>query len=123
MSALLITLHHVQLAMPKGGEDTARAFYGGALGLDEVAKPKDLQSRGGVWFESGSVRIHLGVEDPFAPAKKAHPAFMVSSLARAQAQLAEAGIHTTDRESPPGLTRIYITDPFGNRIELVERAT
>lgn len=76
----LTHLHHVQLAMPKGGEGQARAFYEGLLGLTKAPKPPELENRGGVWFEHGDIRVHMGVEDGFQPAKKAHPAFQVSDL-------------------------------------------
>lgn len=76
----ILSIDHVQLAMPAGQESKARAFYGDILGIPEVEKPEALQARGGVWFESGAVKIHLGVEDDFLPAKKAHPALVVSDL-------------------------------------------
>ena len=115
-------LHHVQLAMPKGGESDARAFYGGVLRLHEDPKPPELAQKGGVWFSSGSVRVHLGVETPFAPAKKAHPGFLVAALSTVLDALDAAGVpHESDGEMP-GFNRIYIADPFGNRIELLERA-
>ncbi|WP_299908137.1 VOC family protein [uncultured Paracoccus sp.] len=113
-------LHHVQLAMPAGGEDLARDFYAGVLGLTEVPKPEALQGRGGVWFETGAVRLHLGVEQPFAPARKAHPALRVSSLDEAKAALQAQGLEFRSEIDPPGINRIYVDDPFGNRIELLE---
>lgn len=117
---MLLALHHVQLAMPKGQEAAARAFYSGVLGLTEVAKPPALQARGGAWFESALLRVHLGVETPFAPARKAHPAFQVASLAATMAALDAAGIAWRRDIDLPGLNRIYVDDPFGNRIELLE---
>jgi catechol 2,3-dioxygenase-like lactoylglutathione lyase family enzyme len=112
-------LHHVQLAMPAGGEDRARAFYGKALGLDEVDKPLNLRSRGGCWFERGGVRIHLGVEPGFRPARKAHPALEVDDLKGVVARLAKAGYPARTDEPLPGFDRVYVDDPFGNRIELL----
>jgi catechol 2,3-dioxygenase-like lactoylglutathione lyase family enzyme len=114
-------LHHVQLAMPAGGEDLARGFYAGVLGLTEVPKPEALQGRGGVWFETGPLRLHLGVEQPFAPARKAHPALRVSSLDEAKAALQAQGLAFRSDIDLPGISRIYVDDPFGNRIELMEK--
>jgi cytidine deaminase len=112
--------HHIQLAMPEGGEAEAAAFYAGVLGLRQVAKPEALQARGGAWFELGAARLHLGVQTPFSPATKAHPALEVTSLAETIAHLGHHGIpHTSDIDLP-GMIRVYIADPFGNRIELVE---
>ncbi|WP_226780466.1 VOC family protein [Oceaniglobus trochenteri] len=119
---MLMGLHHVQLAMPKGGEADARAFYGGVLRMAEQPKPEALAKRGGCWFESGSVRVHLGVETPFAPAVKAHPGFLVASLSVVRDRLDAAGVTYEADGDYPGFNRIYITDPFGNRIELLERA-
>lgn len=117
---MLLGLHHIQLAMPKGGDAKARHFFGGVLGLTEVEKPKALAGRGGLWFEHGAIRLHLGIEDPFAPARKAHPAFQVASLSLVITALTQANIaHRTDIDLP-GIQRIYVDDPFGNRIELLE---
>ena len=113
-------LHHVQLAIPPGGEDAARAFYGGALGLTEAKKPAALAARGGVWFEDGALRVHLGVEEGHVPARKAHPALAVPDLAAARARLAAHA--PTAPEALPGLARFYVADPFGNRLEIVETA-
>ncbi len=112
----VIALHHVQLAMPAGAEAIARAFYGGNLGLDEVPKPASLAGRGGVWFAAGTLALHLGVDDPFYPAKKAHPALTVIDLAAAHVALPDP----TPFERLPGLRRFYVADPFGNRIEIVQ---
>lgn len=117
---MITALHHVQLTMPKGAEPEARAFYADALGLTEVPKPAALQSRGGCWFESGSLRLHLGVEDDFRPATKAHPAFQVTDLSAACARLARAGVETLPDVDLPGIRRVFLRDPFGNRIELLE---
>ena len=115
-------LDHVQLAMPAGQEALAREFYCDVLGLAEVAKPADLAARGGAWFESGTLRVHLGVEADFRPARKAHPAFLVQRLDALTGHLRSAGIAVTTDNSLPGYSRIYISDPFGNRIELLEPA-
>ncbi len=121
MTAVKLTaLHHIQLAMPKGQEDAARAFYSGALGLREVPKPAALAGRGGVWFEGKGIALHLGVEDPFVPARKAHPAFGVTDLDAARQALADHD--PTDISALPDLRRFYIKDPFGNRIEIVAPA-
>ena len=113
-------LNHVQLAMPKGQEDAARRFYQDLLGIPEVPKPPALAARGGCWFERGELRVHLGVEADFRPARKAHPAFTVRNLAGLVQQLQDAGI-AVDRDEPlPGHDRYYVSDPFGNRIELLE---
>jgi catechol 2,3-dioxygenase-like lactoylglutathione lyase family enzyme len=116
---VLLAIHHVQLAMPAGQEDRARGFYGGVLGLGEVAKPASLRGRGGCWFEAGGVRVHLGVEDGFAPAAKAHPAFLVDLDAMVR-RLSAAGIEARADTDYPGFRRIYVSDPFGNRIEFLE---
>jgi len=121
-AAMLYGLHHVQLAMPARGEPAARDFYGRLLGLDEVAKPADLAARGGAWFERGAVRIHLGIEEPFRPARKAHPAFLVSDLTALCARLEEAGHTPRPDDALPGYDRVFVDDPFGNRIELLEPA-
>ena len=116
MGAFAVTaLHHVQLAMPAGQEDRARAFYAGLLGLTEVEKPAALAGRGGVWFTGGTLALHLGVEEPFTPARKAHPALTVSDLAAARAALPDP----TPIEALSGLRRFYVADPFDNRIEIV----
>lgn len=119
-AAALLALHHVQLAMPEGGEAAARAFYGTLLGLPEIPKPTALQGRGGLWFERGSLRLHLGVEMPFAPARKAHPAFTVQGLAALAGRLRGAGHPPRAEIDLPGMARLYVDDPFGNRLELLE---
>jgi len=116
----LHTLHHVQLAMPKGQEDAARGFYVGLLGLDETVKPPVLARRGGVWFESGAVRVHLGVEDGFRPALKAHPALVTDDLDALARVLSKAGAPVIHDIDLPGYRRFYTADPFGNRIEVLE---
>jgi catechol 2,3-dioxygenase-like lactoylglutathione lyase family enzyme len=114
-------LHHVQLAMPQGEEEKARAFYAGLLGFSEVAKPANLAARGGCWFEQGEVRLHLGVETDFRPARKAHPALLVSDLAGLVERLSAAGCPLKNDEPLEGFLRTYVSDPFGNRIELMQR--
>lgn len=111
-------LHHVQLAIPKDGEATARAFYGGRLGLREVSKPAALRGRGGLWFEGPGVALHLGVETPFRPARKAHVALAVEGLEAAHAALAD--LDPTGIEALPDWRRFYLSDPFGNRIEILQ---
>ncbi|TPW30541.1 glyoxalase [Martelella alba] len=117
---MLLELHHVQLAMPEGGEQAARGFYRDILGFGEIEKPEQLRHRGGCWFESGPIRLHLGVETPFQPAKKAHPALRVGSLEMMMARLSEKQVSFTKDIDLPGIKRIYVDDPFGNRIELLE---
>ena len=112
-------IDHVQLAMPRGGEAAAREFYAAKLGIPEVPKPPLLAVRGGCWFESGDVRVHLGVEDDFRPARKAHPAFRVIGLA---ALVERAGLDVTWATDAPGVVRGHVDDPFGNRIELIDDA-
>ena len=115
-------IDHVQLAMPAGGEDAARSFYAGLLGLAEVPKPPNLAKRGGCWFEGDRVKVHLGVEQDFRPARKAHPALLVADLPALAARLAAAGVELVDDEPLEGYERVYVHDPFGNRIELLEPA-
>ena len=109
---------HVQVAIPAGGEDVARGFYAALLGMSEQPKPAALAARGGCWFTAGVAVLHLGVETPFTPAGKAHPAFLVTDLAPLQARLEAAGVtcHDTSGEIP-GVRRFHCTDPFGNRLE------
>jgi catechol 2,3-dioxygenase-like lactoylglutathione lyase family enzyme len=118
----VLALHHVQLAMPSGGEDKARAFYRDVLGLDEVPKPDNHARRGGCWFERGELRLHLGVEDDFRAARKAHPALLVRDLAALAARIEAAGYKIVSDEPLPGFERLYAYDPFGNRIELMQNA-
>jgi catechol 2,3-dioxygenase-like lactoylglutathione lyase family enzyme len=116
-----LVLDHVQIAAPPGCEAEARRFFGGVLGMAEVEKPEPLRPRGGVWFEAGDRQLHIGVEDPFSPATKAHPAFRVGrqELDRLAAALAEAGEKVEWDDSLPGVRRFYTADPWGNRIELL----
>jgi catechol 2,3-dioxygenase-like lactoylglutathione lyase family enzyme len=117
-------LHHVQVAAPPGCEPDARAFYGGLLGLPEIDKPLLLALRGGCWFSLGDGELHVGVEDPFRPAAKAHPALRVGSVADLEemaAALSRQGTRITwaDDAEIPGQRRFYVNDPWGNRLELV----
>jgi len=112
-------LDHVQLAMPPGAEDRAVDFYEGVLGIPRIPKPPELASRGGCWFERGPARVHLGVDDDFRPARKAHPALVVSHLDELCRTLEEAGHAARRVEDVPGRPQWYVDDPFGNRIELV----
>jgi catechol 2,3-dioxygenase-like lactoylglutathione lyase family enzyme len=114
----VVGVDHVQLAMPPGEEEKARSFYAG-LGVPEVAKPPALAQRGGAWFESTAVRIHLGVERDFRAARKAHPGLLVKGLSELAATLRDAGYEVVD-EPLGGRGRCYVNDPFGNRLELIE---
>lgn len=105
--------------MPAGGEPQAVAFYEGLLELPAVPKPVELQNRGGCWFERGQVRIHLGIEEAFRAARKAHPAFMVDDLRALRGRLENAGVQVRAAETLDGMERAHIDDPFGNRIELI----
>ncbi len=116
------SIHHVQLAMPAGGEEQARRFYGELLGIPEAPKPPNLAARGGCWFESDTIRVHLGVEADFRPAKKAHPALLVTDLPSLVRELRAAGVEIADDEPLAGFDRVYVHDPFGNRLELLEPA-
>lgn len=113
-------LDHVQLAMPAGREEDARRFYAGLLGMTEVAKPPPLVSRGGCWFEAPGTVVHIGVEDGFVPARKAHPAFRVADLESARQALDAAGAPVQADDTLPNVRRFYTADPFGNRIELIQ---
>jgi catechol 2,3-dioxygenase-like lactoylglutathione lyase family enzyme len=119
----VVGLDHVQLAMPEGGEEDARRFYRDLLGLAEVPKPRNLAARGGCWFECGTARVHLGVEKEFRPARKAHPALLVQGLAVLLVRLGTAGLRIVSDEPLAGYERVYVSDPFGNRIELMEKTS
>jgi catechol 2,3-dioxygenase-like lactoylglutathione lyase family enzyme len=119
----VLGIDHVQLAMPPGGEPEARRFYGGILGLREVAKPAALADRGGCWFAgSAGAAVHLGVDARFVAARKAHPGLVVADLAAARHALRSAGVAVIDDDAPTGVARCYTADPFGNRIELIDAA-
>ncbi|WP_128895447.1 glyoxalase [Longirhabdus pacifica] len=121
MNEFFTHLDHVQLAMPKGKEEEARLFYVNLLGFVEIEKPIALQHRGGVWFKSGHIELHLGVEDHFIPAKKAHPALHVHHLETLIHHVKEQQIPYIEDKNLPFADRIYLHDPFGNRIEMIER--
>ena len=126
----MIALHHVQVACPADGEADARRFYGKGLGLTEVEKPAALVNRGGAWFRAYDARgavaaeVHVGVEDPFAPARKAHPAFVVDDLDAVLASVVAAGfaVDETDWHTFPGYIRFHTHDGAGNRVEVLQRA-
>lgn len=120
MSYIFKSIDHVQLAAPKGSEDTARQFFKGILGFDEVEKPEHLKKRGGVWFTSGHYQIHIGIEEPFSPAKKAHPAFEIEHIEAFKKHLLINGVSAIEDDQLPGANRFYISDPFGNRMEFLE---
>jgi catechol 2,3-dioxygenase-like lactoylglutathione lyase family enzyme len=115
---MITGIDHVQVAMPRGQEDTARDFYAGLLGMTEHPKPPVLAARGGCWFRSGTAVVHLGVEEPFAPARKAHPALLVVDLVALEATLTAAGYGCVRSDGEvPGVLRFHSHDPFGNRLE------
>lgn len=118
----ILSIDHVQIAMPPDEEDRAREFYMNILGFTEIPKPAELAKRGGAWFQSENVQLHLGVEQDFHPARKAHPAFIVDDLNMLITKAQSAGFKT-DNTQPPldGYKRAHVFDPFGNRIELMER--
>ncbi|WP_079505664.1 VOC family protein [Mesobacillus jeotgali] len=113
-------IDHVQLAAPSGTEEQARKFFGEILGFEEIEKPDELKKRGGAWFQFGSCQIHVGIEKDFVPAKKAHPAFEVENIEALKEHLSAAGVKYLKDDKLPGANRIYVNDPFGNRIELLE---
>jgi catechol 2,3-dioxygenase-like lactoylglutathione lyase family enzyme len=115
----IVGIDHVQLPIPPGGEATARAFYGGVLGLDEIPKPEPMRARGGMWFAGG---IHLGIEPDMRPSIKAHPALLVDDLDDVVARLIAAGYEWRASDELAGTHRGHTKDPFGNRIELVQAA-
>jgi hypothetical protein len=117
----VIGIDHVQVAAPPGAEDAARLFYGSLLGLEELPKPPVLAARGGVWFACGAQQLHVGIEADFTPARKAHPALVVHGLDELEVTLRNAGFETRRGEDLRGIRRIFVSDPFGNRVELIER--
>lgn len=119
---MIVGIDHVQLAMPIGGESNAVEFYVGLLGLTQVPKPQPLAARGGCWFEAADVKIHLGVEADFRPARKAHPALVVADLEALVNRLRIAGVAVRVGDEIDGRPQHFCDDPFGNRIELVALA-
>ena len=119
MSNFLTGIDHIQIAAPPGSEDAARQFYGELLGMEEIPKPENLKGRGGCWFQCGAHEVHIGIQQDFDPAKKAHPGFTVNALKELKSRLEEAGY--TISEEPPieGRSRFFTHDPFGNRIEFL----
>ncbi|MGN7480580.1 VOC family protein [Priestia megaterium] len=121
MTFTLTHIDHIQLAASPNSESEARHFFGTVLGLTEVEKPESLKKRGGVWFEFGSYQLHIGVEPAFSPAKKAHPGFHVKNLPAFKDHLASFGISFIEDKNITGVERIYVDDPFGNRMEFLEK--
>ncbi len=113
-------IHHVQLACPPGAEPALRAFYSGVLGLDEMAKPPVLAARGGCWFRGHGIELHVGVEEDFRPARKAHPGLLVAGLDSWAERLRAAGSPVSYDGDFPGMRRFYSEDPHGNRLEFLE---
>jgi catechol 2,3-dioxygenase-like lactoylglutathione lyase family enzyme len=118
----VIGFDHVQLAAPRGCEAAARAFYGQLLGMEELLKPEAIRARGGVWFAAGAQELHIGVEEPFSPARKAHPGLVVDDLDAIRARLREAGYEPEDNAAIAGVRRLFVHDPFGNRLEVRQGA-
>jgi catechol 2,3-dioxygenase-like lactoylglutathione lyase family enzyme len=119
MTVPFLAFDHVQLGMPEGSEADARAFYVEACGMTELPKPEDLAKRGGAWFGSGGLQLHLGVEPDFRPSSKAHPALRCTDLDALTGRLRAAGYTVRDDTANPGVRRAFVFDPFGNRIELI----
>ena len=117
----ILSIDHVQIAIPVDGKDRARAFYSGVLGFTEIDKPPQMAERKSIWFVAGAVNLHLGIEPEFVSAKRAHPAFVVESLDKILAACERAGITTKPDTSFNGFRRVHVFDPFGNRLELMER--
>ena len=115
-----VRAHHVQVAIPHGGEDDCRAFWAGVLGMQEVDKPPVSAARGGCWFRGGKLEVHLGVEDPFTPARKAHPGLLVDGLRAFGGRLEDAGHPVTWDDDFPGHDRFHAADPFGNLLEFLQ---
>jgi catechol 2,3-dioxygenase-like lactoylglutathione lyase family enzyme len=118
---IIVGINHIQIEAPTGCEEAARAFYGGLLGLEEIEKPENLRHRGGVWFACGSQQIHIGVTNNFEPRRKGHPALEVRHLSAWRLRLTSANVPISEDEPLSGWSRFYIADPWGNRVELLER--
>ncbi|WP_421384721.1 VOC family protein [Bacillus salacetis] len=116
----MIGIDHVQLAAPKGSEDEARKFYGEVLSLKEMEKPEKLKAGGGCWFHCGSHEIHIGVENEFSPALKAHPGIVVKNIEEVRRTLEENGYKVQEDTRIEDRKRIFVNDPFGNRVEFLE---
>ena len=118
----VVGIDHVQVAAPPGCEQAARAFYADLLGMEELPKPEAIRGRGGVWFQAGAQELHVGVEEPFSPARKAHLGLVVDDLAELASRLGAAGFDPQPDDAIAGLARFFVHDPFGNRLE-VRQAT
>jgi hypothetical protein len=117
---VITAVDHVQLAAPPGSEDRLRAYYAGVLGMTEIPKPPPLAARGGCWFQAGTVQLHLGIEEDFRPARKAHPGLLVTGIECYGARLAARGAPVHWDEHLPGFRRFYSEDPVGNRLEFLQ---
>lgn len=113
-------IDHVQLAAPKNSEQQCRAFFGDILGMTEIEKPENLKKRGGVWFECGAHQLHIGIQEPFTPALKAHPAFLMTDIKAFKQQLQHHQVDIKEDEPLAGASRFYLDDPFGNRLEFIQ---
>jgi catechol 2,3-dioxygenase-like lactoylglutathione lyase family enzyme len=118
----ILGIDHVQIAIPRDSEDEARAFYGDLLGLEELPKPEPLRARGGVWFRAGDQELHLGVEEPFTPSRKAHPGLVVRDLDALRTKFRAEGVAYEDDARIQGIDRLFVDDPLGNRLELREQS-
>jgi catechol 2,3-dioxygenase-like lactoylglutathione lyase family enzyme len=123
MEARVTQLDHLQIAAPQGCEAAAREFYGSLLGLPEIEKPEPLRARGGCWFQCGTQQLHIGVETDFRPAKKAHPAFVVANLDELRHAMLAQNIKVIEDHTLPGVRRFHAEDPWGNRLEFLERGS
>jgi catechol 2,3-dioxygenase-like lactoylglutathione lyase family enzyme len=115
----VLAIDHIQLAAPPGCEEAARRFFGELLGLAEIPKPEPIRARGGVWFRVGEHELHIGVEQDFAPARKAHPAFRASGYDELRERLLAGSVEVEDDDEILGVRRCFVADPWGNRIELI----
>lgn len=120
MSKFLTGIDHIQIAAPPESEDKARKFYGELLGMEEIPKPENLKGRGGCWFLCGSQEVHIGIQQDFMPAKKAHPGFTVNALEQLKLRFEEANYPFSEELPIEGRSRFFTHDPFGNRIEFLE---
>lgn len=121
MTIEFVGINHVQLAAPAGCEKDAQHFYGQVLHMKELEKPENLRSRGGAWFQCGVHQIHIGVQEDFVPASKAHPAFEVMDLELLRKKLMQEQIPIIEDVPLAGYVRLFVKDPFGNRIEFLQR--
>ena len=119
MNIFLTGIDHIQIAAPSSSEDAARRFYGELLGMEEIPKPDNLKARGGCWFRCGLHEVHIGIQQDFMPAKKAHPGFTVDALEQLQSRISEAGYLINEEQPIDGRSRFFTHDPFGNRIEFL----